>query len=231
MPGGQQLPRYEEAILDRLAFIARAKRLGMSLDDVATLMEAWFAGECEPLRERLRSFVTGRIGELRRRMAEDRAFEGQLERILTRLSDPGPATRLCVPDCGCDTDPLEVTDLFPTRTWCSLSAADAEQRTGDWRRLLATATRSERTDREFRAVFELSAGLLIEVARLCDAEIACCPFFTFDIEITAMSVVVTVRGPTDALALISAVFDPSDDLRTQSPARMGAANDPVPSSK
>jgi len=201
---------YDDATLDRLAFIARAKRLGMSLDDVATLMEAWFAGECEPLRDRLRTFVTRRIGELRRHMAEDRAFEGQLERILTRLRDPGPATRLCVPDCGCDTDPLDETIVGGGPIGCSLGAADAERRIADWRRLLATASGTERVGGQFRAVFDLSAGLMTEVARLCEAEIVCCPFFTFDIEVATSSVTVTIGGPTDAVAVITAVLDPVD---------------------
>src|SRR5579862_5267439 len=59
---------YDEAALERLAFIGRAKRLGMRLDDVATLMEAWFAGECQALHERLRQFVTGRLAEVRAQM-------------------------------------------------------------------------------------------------------------------------------------------------------------------
>src|SRR5580693_6312002 len=61
---------YDSVAVDRLAFIGRAKRLGMSLDDVATLVEAWFNGDCGPLREQLRTFVSGRIVEMRERMAE-----------------------------------------------------------------------------------------------------------------------------------------------------------------
>jgi MerR family transcriptional regulator, copper efflux regulator len=207
---GNNYRQYDDATLDRLAFIARAKRLGMSLDDVATLMEAWFAGECEPLRDRLRAFVTGRIGELRRHMAEDRAFEGQLERILTRLRNPGPATRHCVPDCGCDTDPLDVTIFDAAPAGCSLGVADAERRIADWRGLLAAATHTQWGAGQFRAVFDLSAGLITDVARLCEAEIACCPFFTFDIEMAAPLVILTIGGPTAALAAITPVVDPFD---------------------
>lgn len=78
---------YDEATVERLAFIGRAKRLGMSLDDVATLVEAWFAGECEPLQDRLRGFVAGRISELRHQIADDSAFEQELERIRARLEN------------------------------------------------------------------------------------------------------------------------------------------------
>ena len=82
---------YDDDSVDRLAFIGRAKRLGMSLDDVATLIEAWFSGECEPLRDQLRAFVSGRIGELRRQIADESAFERQLQRILSRLDAAGDA--------------------------------------------------------------------------------------------------------------------------------------------
>ncbi len=217
---------YDDATLDRLAFISRAKRLGMSLDDVATLMDAWFAGECEPLRDRLRTFVTGRLGELRRHMKEDRAFEGQLERILTRLRDPGPATRHCVPDCGCDTDPLDVTLLDGAPAGCSLDAADAERRIADWRRLLAAATGTEQGAGQVRFVFDGVAGLITEVARLCEAELACCPLFTFDIAMTAPSVIVTIGGPTDALAVIAGIFDPIGPNGPTGPAGATGPSDP-----
>ena len=37
---------YGADTLDRLAFIARAKQLGCSLDEIATLNGAWDGGEC-----------------------------------------------------------------------------------------------------------------------------------------------------------------------------------------
>jgi len=198
---------YDDASVERMAFIGRAKRLGMNLDDVATLMEAWFAGECEPLRERLKTFVTGRLGDLRRQMAEDYAFEGQLERILTRLTNPGPATRRCVPDCGCDTDPLDGADIDAAGIGCSLGTAGAERRVREWRRLLSSATSHELSDGALRAVFEPTVGLIAAVARLCEAEVECCPFFTFRVDINTAAVTITIAGPNDALAPLAAPFD------------------------
>jgi GTP 3',8-cyclase len=75
---------YDEATLERLAFIGRAKRLGMSLDDVATLLEAWCAGECEPLQYRLRRFVTGCDSLDRSRFATIRR-RGDLATVLAAM--------------------------------------------------------------------------------------------------------------------------------------------------
>jgi len=195
---------YDPTTLDRLAFIGRAKRLGMRLEDVATLVEAWFAGECEPLQGRLRLFITGRIAELRTNIADDSAFERQLERILIRLDEAGTVPERCGPDCGCDTDPLDATgvDGRQAAVACSLDDSAVEQRVVEWQVLLAAAVRTERAADRLSAVFEPSASVVAELARLSAAETACCPFFTFNLDITAAAAVLTVRVPAGAEAML-----------------------------
>jgi len=201
---------YDEATVERLAFIGRAKRLGMRLDDVATLVEAWFAGDCEPLQDRLRGFVTGRIAELRDQIAEDSAFERELERILDRLGEGASVNERCGPDCGCDTDPLDATGVVgDAAIVCSLGDHDLTQRLAGWRRVLATAIRTTPSAGGVRVVFDPSPELIGEVARLCAAETACCPFFTFNLEITASAVVLTVGAPAGMQDLIGRLFDAS----------------------
>jgi hypothetical protein len=46
-----------------------------------------------------------------------------------------------------------------------------------------------------------------ELGRLCGAEIACCPFFAFQVAITAESVVLTVGGPEGADEAIALLLD------------------------
>src|SRR5262245_38388817 len=48
---------YDERTLERLAFIARAKQLGCTLDEIADLTTAWEGGRCGPIQDRLRSLV------------------------------------------------------------------------------------------------------------------------------------------------------------------------------
>src|SRR5258708_1079281 len=151
----------------------------MHLDDVATLVEAWFAGDCGPLQNRLRGFVTGRIGELRLQIAEDSAFERELVRILDRLGKGAKVAERCGPDCGWDTDPLDAAGRGAewAIAW-SLGDHDLRQRLSDWQRVLATAIRTTPIAGGVRVVFDQSPGMVAEVAGLCAAETACCPFFT-----------------------------------------------------
>jgi DNA-binding transcriptional MerR regulator len=195
---------YDEATVDRLAFIGRAKRLGMSLEDVATLIEAWFTGECGPLQDRLREFVTGRIAALARTIAEESAFERQLQRILVRLNDGGAVPERCGPDCGCDTDPLEMAgpDHGLRVLTCSLPGSDARARLLEWHQILAGAIGIERGPERMSATFQPAADTVAELARLCAAETACCPFFTFSLDITATAVVLTVAAPAGGDAML-----------------------------
>jgi len=204
-PAGYRL--YDEDSVQRLAFIGRAKRLGMTLDDVATLIEAWFAGECGPLQEQLRGFVDGRILELRRQIADESAFERQLQRILTRLDRGDTVPERCEPDCGCDIDPgAPVREDSPGETCdgvtpvaCTLTEHDLRRRRDDWRQLLALAVRAEHIGRRWRFVFDPAGPVVAELATMCAAETACCPFFEFSLDITSLGVALTVDGPDDLI--------------------------------
>src|SRR6202034_918018 len=70
---------FDEAALEELAFVSRAKGIGMSLEDIADLLAAWPNGECRSLQARLRGFLIERIGQVREQRAELGAFERQLE--------------------------------------------------------------------------------------------------------------------------------------------------------
>ncbi len=230
---------YDEASLERLAFIGRAKRLGMNLDDVATLVEAWFAGDCAPVQERLRSFVTGRLAELRHQIAEDSAFERQLERIQHGLEERRDIPERCGPDCGCDTDPREAatpaTPASPSAV-CSLGERDAGRRADEWRRALTPARYSERFTGGLRVVFDPSPMMVAELARLCEAETVCCPFFTFTFEITGSALSLSIRSATGADAagadavgtkeMVEAFFDFIEPPGRQPPRRQPPGRQP-----
>jgi DNA-binding transcriptional MerR regulator len=53
---------YDDATLDRLRFIARAKQLGCSLDEIAELTTSWESGLCAPVQGRLQALVDAKIG-------------------------------------------------------------------------------------------------------------------------------------------------------------------------
>ena len=136
---------FDESALDELAFIGRAKGIGMSLEDIAALLVASQAGECRSLQGRLRSFLAGRIGQVHGQVAELRAFEGQLEAVLDRLSAADPGSERCGPGCICETFLNTALDPAPDEAtqgpgpWgCSLDRDELATRIGQWRALAAS---------------------------------------------------------------------------------------------
>jgi DNA-binding transcriptional MerR regulator len=192
---------YDSTAVDRLAFIGRAKRLGMSLEEVAALVDAWVAGDCEPVQEQLRAFVAGRLAALRDHITEDVVFEGQLQRILSRLDQIRPLAGGCGPDCGCDTDPVPTADATAA---CSLTPADVHIRLDQWRHVWARATRLERHPNHTVAAFDPSPELAGELGRLCAEETGCCPGFRFSLHVAASGLVLTVTGEPGTPDLIDA---------------------------
>jgi hypothetical protein len=90
--------------------------------------------------------------------------------------------------------------LAETPISCSLQSQDLEARLEEWRRVLAAVT-----DTTGRDVIESTIALHFdadtavgELATLCASEVACCPFFTFDLRITATGVTLEVTVPGGA---------------------------------
>jgi DNA-binding transcriptional MerR regulator len=91
---------FDESALEEMAFIARAKRIGMSLEDISDLVAAWPAGECRSLQARLRMFLTGRtdLDPHRPRDLRQRPSVTPLPPDGKERSAPGRGRARCVPD-------------------------------------------------------------------------------------------------------------------------------------
>ena len=91
---------YDDRSLARLAFIARAKRLGCSLEEIATLVDIWDGDRCGPVQRRFHDLVSNKIAETQRQIAELNAFADQLHHAAAQLA--GPATDgPCSDSCAC----------------------------------------------------------------------------------------------------------------------------------
>lgn len=192
---------FEESALEELAFISRAKGIGMSLEDIADLVAAWPTGECQSLQARLRTFLAGRIGQIREQLAELRAFEGQLQAVLDRLSARDPGPERCGKGCSCETD----LDLAPgkavpgTGPWGSSLGRDAlASRASQWRALTAAATSAERASGTIRLALPAGPDTAATVAALCAAETACSARTRFILEVTAGQITLIVDAPGTA---------------------------------
>ena len=85
---------YDQRTLDRLAFIARAKQLGCSLEEIAGLTTAWDGGQCGPVQEQLRHT---RCGQDRRGSGPDRRTHDIRQRTAARRRGAGATSaRRCV---------------------------------------------------------------------------------------------------------------------------------------
>jgi len=79
----------------RLQFIRRAKRLGLSLDDIRDLVGVWTGGECATTRRQLRELVEHKITAVREQVEESATFLRQLEAVSDRLTEEPEVTDGC----------------------------------------------------------------------------------------------------------------------------------------
>ena len=92
--------RYDDTALDRLAFIARAKQLGCSLDEIAELASAWDGRRCGPVQDGLRALAADKLDRARSQIAELELLVAELQRAAASLDGHRPDGP-CDDTCGC----------------------------------------------------------------------------------------------------------------------------------
>lgn len=217
-PAGYRM--YDQRTLDRLAFIARAKQLGCSLEEITGLTTAWDGGQCGPIQDQLRQLVAVKIEAAQNQIAELATFTAELQQAATALERHRP-DGACDTDCGCVSDPdntqvvaatvqaislsAKPATLGEPAIACTLSAGSMKGRIADWQSLLAHVERRERIDGGVRDVFDASVPI-DELMQLVAAEQDCCQFFKFAITIDTRGVALEVRAPADARSIVESMF-------------------------
>ena len=205
---------YDDATFDRLAFIARAKQLGCTLEEIADLTTAWEGGRCGPIQERLRSLVAGKLADTQRRLAQLITLSSELQRAAASLERHRP-DGACDDRCGCisadgDVQPSAVAltskpDDGPTPIACTLAPDSMGGRVDDWQTLLAHARTRVALDGGVRV--ELDADTPTdELMRLVAAEQSCCRFMQFAITVDGRGIALEVTAPDDALPILQSLF-------------------------
>ena len=93
---------YDDDQLARLAFIARAKQLGCTLEEITDLVDIWDGERCGPVQKRCHELVTEKLAAAERQIAELTALTDQLHHAAAQLA--GPATdSACSAACACMT--------------------------------------------------------------------------------------------------------------------------------
>ena len=211
---------YDQSTIGRLAFIARAKQLGCTLEEITGLTTAWEGGKCGPVQDQLRELVATKIRAAQNQLGELAAFTGDLQQAAAALERHRPDGS-CDSECGCVSDvddtPSTVATIHavslsakPTVAGepaiaCTLAAGSMKGRLADWQALLGYVHRREEIDGGVRCVFgsSVSHG---ELMRLVAAEQDCCQFFRFAITVDLRGVALEVRAPDDGRAIVESMF-------------------------
>lgn len=103
---------YDERAIQRLRFVARAKRLGCTLEEINDLAEAWDSDACEPITHRLRAVVAAKLAETEAQIAGLTALATELKATAKTL-ERAPLDGPCDETCGCvgELQPVLVTPM------------------------------------------------------------------------------------------------------------------------
>lgn len=211
---------YDQRTLDRLAFIARAKQLGCSLEEITGLTTAWDGGQCGPIQDQLRQLVAAKIAAAQLQIGELMTFISELQHAAAALERHRP-DGACDSDCGCVSDPdgtqraaatmqaislsTKIAGAGEPAIACTLSAGSIKGRIDDWQSLLAHVERREPIDAGIRSVFAHTVPT-DELIRLVAAEQDCCQFFGFAITVDTRGVALEVRAPGGAQPIVESMF-------------------------
>jgi len=205
---------YDDHALERLAFIARAKQLGCTLEEIADLATAWDGGRCGPVQDQLRTLVAAKRSDAHDRIVELIGLATELDRAATALEQHRPEGH-CDDRCGCTSDPEGTTsvaltsragrvDERPTLS-CTLEPGRIAERLDHWHAVLAHVERRHPLDDGVRLDFT-SAVPLSEMVGVVAAEHDCCPFLSFAVTVDARGVGLEVRSSAEARPIVHALF-------------------------
>ncbi|MBI5033723.1 MAG: heavy metal-responsive transcriptional regulator [Chloroflexi bacterium] len=103
--GENQYRLYSRKALDQLRFIRRAKLMGLTLNEVAELIDLASDGACEPLREKLTDMLERKIRETDAQIKSMTMFRDDLKLLHKKLVQTGEnqcgTCGAFMPNCDC----------------------------------------------------------------------------------------------------------------------------------
>jgi DNA-binding transcriptional MerR regulator len=198
---------YEDRTVDRLRFVARAKSLGLTLEETRELADLWAHDECRPVQARLGELLHEKLDAARAQIAELEAFTAQLEGVAGRIGRHVPAGP-CDDACGCTTDAtvtfVGTDDADDPPIMCTLGASGIDGRLDAWRALFTHALSLESLPDGVRVRFGDGVSAA-EVAALAQDEHACCAFMSFGVVVGRDGLALEITGRADARPVIDAL--------------------------
>lgn len=212
---------YGEDAVERLAFIATAKQLGLPLEEIADLLKIRDDGDCVDVKTELRSRLDTRIEEAQQHITGLGAFIATLRTVVERLDGLPSRTGPCDPACDAVTSvepgpPEEDEEAAPayedTPRWrsspvaCSLTSSSLGERTKRWHVVLSGST-PEAIDDGLRLTLPIERAATLTA--LAVAEQQCCPFYDFRIQLDGPSMHLEVRSPEQGATILAELFTPT----------------------
>jgi MerR family copper efflux transcriptional regulator len=214
---------YDDRTLERLAFIARAKQLGCTLEEIADLTIAWDGGECGPVQDGLRRLVADKLALAQNEIVALTTLTAELQTAAAALERHRPVGP-CDDACGCvaaEADAAATISVALTAKphqdaevpiACTLGPDGLKDRMVEWESLLGDTRAllgSAVTRTAFLGGVRLEFGPegdVHEIARLSVAEQDCCRFFSFAITVDRRGIGLEVTAPDDALPIVHSLF-------------------------
>ena len=108
---------YDDDAVARLMFVSRAKRIGLTLDQIGELLQVWDGVNCATTYERVTELVAEKRTEIGERIRELQQFAAQLDEVGAALDEITPPVT-CRPDLSCclpdtNADAAIVVELLP----------------------------------------------------------------------------------------------------------------------
>jgi len=216
--GGNGYRVYDDADLSRMRFITNAKNLGLALDDIRELVDAYGVEDCSTVAHDIVERVAEHLAETQTKIGELVALAGALQGVAARLS-VAPTAGPCGDDCPCGQTapvPNDSRSLVPLvltirpddslAIACTLDSASVGDRVTEWRQVVGQATGRAALENGVALELPPDPALLAEVSRLAAAEADCCAFFDFTVRITNAGVRFEVRAPDEAQPVVAALF-------------------------
>jgi len=91
---------YDDEAAARLLFVTRAKRIGLTLEQIAELLPIWDGVNCAATHEQVSRLVDTKRAEVLERIRELQRFVGQLDEVGKALEE-APPPAVCLPDLSC----------------------------------------------------------------------------------------------------------------------------------
>lgn len=210
---------YQDRDLGRLRFIARARQLDLTLDDLRALVQAWDNDECAHVQQQMARMAQVRHHETLARIEDFGELADHLQQAADHLAGASAAGP-CDDDCACASDAPAASVTPPgagsapvaeAEIACTLDTGDMTVRLKEWQEVIARATQRVPIVDGVALRFAHDIDLTTALGRLCAAEHACCSFFRFALLIDSNGVRLEIRSPPEPQDLLTAaVFGTPD---------------------